>query len=69
MKKQILKPPSQTSRRTKNSTYHICEKIVLYNISTMSFGGVETFWVQKIKQEKLTKFKKLLNYNQSSSVN
>ena len=50
---------------------------VLYNLgllthfppwSIFGLGGINTFWVQKVKQKKLLKFTKILNYIKSSCI-
>ena len=46
-----------------------CIDIVNPNLdSSIQFGGIGTFWGQKIRQEKLTKFTKILNYIKSSCI-
>ena len=32
------------------------------------FEGIETFWAQKLRQDKLLQFTKILNYNKSSYI-
>ena len=47
---------------------------VVYNLGVLThfapwgifgLGGIDTFWDQKIRQEKLPQFMKILNYNKS----
>ena len=39
-----------------------------YIVRTIWFGGIGTFWAQKVIQEKLTKFRKILNCIKSPCI-
>ena len=51
--------------------FHKCivfQNFIRIQLSSIWFESIKTFWAQKIIQEKLTKFTKILNYIKSSCI-